>query len=87
VIIFTNTSCENGKTFAERIRNRIKSLSWETTDKTMSITISIGMHCLSPGRTEQDTRMDIDQIIHCADTALYAAKENGRDRVEIFADC
>jgi PleD family two-component response regulator len=45
------------------------------------------MYCVNPGMTEKDTQLDIDQIIHCADTALYAAKENGRDRVEVFLDC
>lgn len=87
VIIFTNTSCEHGKNFAERIRNHIKALRWESDGKAVSITISIGIHCLNPGRTGSAELMDIDQIIHCADTALYTAKENGRDRVEIYTDC
>lgn len=85
VIIFTNTCCESGKGFAERIRHRIKALRWDNNDKVANITISIGMYCLNPGLSEQN--LDIDQIIHCADTALYAAKENGRDRVEVFPDC
>jgi diguanylate cyclase (GGDEF)-like protein len=87
VIIFTNASCENGKIFAERIRSHIKALRWDNEDKIANITISIGMYCVNPGMTEKDTQLDIDQIIHCADTALYAAKENGRDRVEVFTDC
>lgn len=85
VIIFTNTSCDNGKCFSERIRKQIKALKWKNNEETVNITISIGLHCLSPAYSEVEQPMDIDQIISCADAALYKAKENGRDRVEIFA--
>ena len=84
VIIFSNTSCDSGKYFSERIRKKIKSLNWKNDEEKVSITISIGLHCLKPGHTQQDQQLDIDKIISCADAALYKAKENGRDRVEIF---
>lgn len=84
VIIFVNTSCDNGKTFAERIRNHIKTLNWQVADKTVQITISIGLYCLLPSCADQKPSTHIDQIIHCADTAMYLAKSKGRDRVEVF---
>ncbi len=87
VIIFTNTNCQNGKLMAERIRQRIKQLTWIFQDLTVQITISVGMYCMNPGQSDPSTEMDIDRLIHYADTALYAAKANGRDRVELFAPC
>jgi diguanylate cyclase (GGDEF)-like protein len=86
VVIFTNTNCDNGQTFAERIRNEIKALRWHAADKTVQITLSIGLHCTSRECYEPDLQLDIDQIIHCADLALYAAKASGRDRVVVFSD-
>ncbi len=86
VVIFTNTSCDNGQTFAERIRNEIKALRWYIADKVVQITLSIGLHCTSLECCEPELKLDIDQIIHCADLALYAAKAGGRDRVVVFGD-
>lgn len=87
VIIFVNTGCDNGKTFAERIRDNIKSLKWHVADKQVQLTISIGLYCMVPELDSDKQYTDIDQIIHCADTALYRAKANGRDRVEVFEAC
>lgn len=87
VVIFSNTGCENGRMLAERIRSQIKSLSWVFGQQTVNITISIGLHCLHPGAENSTEHFDIDHIINCADIALYVAKENGRDRVEIFTPC
>ncbi|MDD2740341.1 MAG: sensor domain-containing diguanylate cyclase [Methylomonas lenta] len=84
VIIFTNIGCDSGKQFSERIREQIKALSWSNGEEKVSITISIGLHCLNPKYSEVEPQLDIDQIISCADAALYAAKDNGRDRVEVF---
>ncbi|MCQ8102525.1 sensor domain-containing diguanylate cyclase [Methylomonas sp. SURF-2] len=84
VIIFVNTGCDNGKTFAERIRNKIKSLKWRFADREVQLTMSIGLYCMVPQADKDNQQNDIDQIIHCADTALYRAKANGRDRVEVF---
>lgn len=86
VIIFTNTHCENGKVFAERIRNAIKVLRWQQNSQTVQLTMSIGLHCLSLDCNEDHQLLDIDQLIHRADTALYAAKANGRDQVMVFSE-
>lgn len=85
VVIFTNTSCDNGQTFAERIRTEIKALQWQMADTVVQITLSIGLHCTRLEGREPEA-LDIDQIVHRADMAMYAAKANGRDRVELYRE-
>lgn len=87
VIIFTNTCCDNGKAFAERIRRQIKLLSWRIDNENVQLTLSVGLYCLSPEYSDSEKNFSIDQIIHYADTALYQAKSKGRDRVEVFGMC
>lgn len=84
VLIFTNTNVESGHVFAERIRNAIKALSWQFENKFVQITISIGLHYRGQNCRTAEIDLDIDQIIHCADVALYTAKANGRDQVVVF---
>lgn len=87
VVIFANTGCSNGTVFAERIRNQIKTLNWQIDGQSVQISLSIGLYCLNPCNASSNQELDIDQIIHCADTALYQAKAQGRDRVVIYQAC
>ncbi len=84
VIIFTNTSCDNGIHFATRIRKKIAELKLAVTNPPLSVTVSIGLFCLdstcySTDKTESE--MSIDNVVHYADTALYQAKKQGRNCV------
>lgn len=60
---------------AERIRERVQALSVEWKAAKVSTTVSIGM---APMRAELPS---LDWMIHEADTALYAAKADGRNCV------
>lgn len=85
IVIFTNTNCNNGHVFAERIRKNIGSLRWEK--EGFSQTMSIGLYCLNNeccGKDNADV-ISIDNLIHYADTALYQAKKQGRNRVVTFS--
>lgn len=84
VIIFANTCNQNGKLLAERIRQEVKQLTWDVGSKIVTLTLSIGVYCADNKQLDLDKPMDIDQIIHFADTACYLAKTGGRDRVEIY---
>jgi diguanylate cyclase len=60
---------------AERIRTQIEQLSMLWNDAVVSITVSIGV---APLRRELPS---LDWTVHEADTALYAAKAEGRNCV------
>jgi len=84
VIIFTNTSCENGIQFATRIRKKIAGLKLDITNPPLSVSVSIGVFCLDPecySMDKAESEISIDQTVHYADTALYQAKKQGRNCV------
>lgn len=87
VIIFTNTGCDNGITFAERIRTAISELQWQRDGDSLMLTISIGVYCCDPKCSASFEAADvgIDKIVHYADLALYEAKKRGRNRVVMFS--
>lgn len=61
---------------AERVRKVVRTLAFDGADGSFGITVSIGVAQLQPGETA-------DNLTQRADTALYAAKNSGRDRVEV----
>ncbi len=83
VVIFTNTDCENGMIFAERIRKSIEVLDWELDG--FNQTVSIGLYCFAECcKDEQKSDLSIDKIVHYADVSLYEAKSRGRNTVVQF---
>jgi diguanylate cyclase (GGDEF)-like protein len=61
----------------ERIRQLVEAADFTFGDKKIPVTISIGVSCLSGGNYAGP-----DELIAAADNFLYAAKRNGRNRVE-----
>ncbi|AMK79059.1 MULTISPECIES: sensor domain-containing diguanylate cyclase [Methylomonas] len=86
VAIFTNTRCDNGRTFAERIRQEIKTLEWFVDNEVVNLTLSIGLYCLNGDLLQSEQMPDIDQMINYADAALYQAKAGGRDQTVVFGE-
>jgi diguanylate cyclase (GGDEF)-like protein/PAS domain S-box-containing protein len=79
VILLPNTNAQQAKVLAERIRNGIGKRSIDTSTGKLRVTISAGIaDVLSQEAT-------LEQLIHCADQALYAAKEAGRNRAIRFS--
>lgn len=73
--------CPEYKAFkiAERLRNNVENSEFYISDnKAIKITISIGISSY-PGLTSE-----IDDLLKNADTALYKAKNSGRNKVELF---
>ncbi len=87
VIVFTNTDCQKGLIFSERIRETIAALRWQRNGNVIGVTLSIGLYCLDNKCCPGEQKANIDKIIHFADLALYQAKKRGRNRVvEYFSE-
>jgi len=74
MILCSNTPIETAHDIAEKLRIRIKNSHFETRK---TETASFGV-------SEFEEGDDIDSFINRADNALYLAKDNGRNRVEVF---
>lgn len=77
-VLLPGISPEGACTAAERIRSAIEGGSVPFEDGSFRVTVSIGIAFFrSPGMT-------LDQLLKHADIALYGAKKNGRNRIEIY---
>lgn len=68
---------EESVTLAERIRRRIKEAFIQSRNMNFSTTASLGLAPLAAND-------DLDEALHRADRALYAAKNAGRDQMVVF---
>lgn len=71
--VFPETDREGTQAAAEKLRSAVESAPWDIPDHP-GITVSVGVAVKSPD-------FDWDPVIKEADTALYRAKESGRNRV------
>lgn len=76
VILLPETPQEQAVFTAERIRKNIAELNIPNNGARISITLSFGVAILNT-----TSCFDLDEILLCADKALYLAKEQGRNRV------
>lgn len=81
LILLPCTPAKQARLVAERLRKAVErcQITAEQGQALPSVTISVGVSPLA----EQET---IEQAIELADQALYQAKHNGRNRIEIRAD-
>jgi diguanylate cyclase (GGDEF)-like protein len=78
-IALPNTEPTHAQLIAERIRDVVSRDSYHVLNQKIAMTISIGVTQMLDGE------LHIDGALRRADAALYAAKQGGRDRVEVFA--
>ncbi len=80
VLLLTHTSREQARLVAERIRSAIARMTFEADGKLLTTTVSIGIagfpECVD----------DPSRVLDRADEALYLSKENGRNRVTLYAE-
>ena len=79
VIILPDTGAKGAKVLSQRLRRGVEQAKFDCSGKLVSVTISIGISSTDMAGMET-TRAT---LIECSDQALYKAKENGRNRVEL----
>lgn len=79
-IILPGANPDEAKIFAERLREKLEKTPLMQDGQAIPITVSIGIAVL------KTTDASADTALSRADEALYRAKENGRNRVELAAE-
>jgi diguanylate cyclase (GGDEF)-like protein len=78
LLIMADTKLDGAQVKAERLRANVETTRYAEIDKNLVQTVSIGLAEYQPGES-------IEKIVQRADRAMYRAKANGRNRVEIDA--
>jgi diguanylate cyclase (GGDEF)-like protein len=81
LVILPECSMESAAAFAERLRLSVSIDSIDTPKAMIPVTISLGV-----ATSDMDREYTAEILVAAADEALYRAKENGRNRVEIARD-
>ena len=83
VALLSNTDETKALETAERVRKAIQTLVIAVNDISVAVTISIGVSTYVPNNASITVDGEIaTRLIKTADSALYRAKHNGRNRVE-----
>lgn len=77
VIILPNTTYEVGMSIAERLRTEVAETQFYCEIELVSTTVSIGI-------TEKRKELGSNATFEQADSALYRAKQQGRNNVQVF---
>ena len=80
VIGLPGCDLERGIETAERIRELVKMSRFRLGAAEVSVTLSMGVEACTP-----EVPFDLDTLLQRADSALYIAKEQGRDRVRTLS--
>jgi len=75
-IVCTDTDLTTARSVAERIRGAVERESYAHGRQEIAATVSIGVAAISP------VHENAEALLRDADSALYRAKQNGRNRVE-----
>jgi diguanylate cyclase (GGDEF)-like protein len=81
-VLLPETPQEGAFILAERIREKLASTCFNYGEQAIYVTMSIGIAAYS-----HKTDSSNADLIKKADTALYRAKEGGRNRCCLFSEC
>ena len=80
-VVLPSAGLREAVAFAKRTKLELDGTPAVVNGNTMAFTVSIGI------TTMDGTNANTDEPLARADTALYRAKERGRNRIEVNADC
>jgi two-component system cell cycle response regulator len=80
LVVLTEITLDGAITFANRLRLKIAQTDFKSDSFSIQLTASLGLAVANPNETDIEAR----SLVRYADRALYSAKANGRDRVEVF---
>ena len=80
-LVAPHTNTFGLKTLAERLRKTVEAEPIEYEGKSLRVTASFGAACVACLESSEDG----NQLIRLADRFLYRAKQNGRNRCEVFS--
>src|ERR1700690_184933 len=83
-ILLPEATAAEAARLGERIRDGIAGQPFALNSQiSRSLTVSVGVAAVSPGRDETDLKALADGLVADADAALYRAKAMGRNRVQV----
>jgi diguanylate cyclase (GGDEF)-like protein len=80
LVLFPDTTMEQAKQASEKLRLALRDQHLRVDDQDVTVTLSLGLASYESGDVL------FDQVARRADIALYVAKTQGRDRVEIYSN-
>jgi diguanylate cyclase (GGDEF)-like protein len=78
LVLFPDTTLDQARQASEKLRATLREQRLRIDDQDVTVTLSLGLACFETGDVL------FDQIARRADIALYVAKTQGRDRVEVY---
>jgi diguanylate cyclase (GGDEF)-like protein len=84
IVILPNTSIEGAIKVAETMRRKVKELNIPHVNSLVNsiVTISLGV-----ANTIPDSQTNPNLLVKAVDSALYTAKQRGRDCLAVYRDC
>ncbi|MDD3852837.1 MAG: diguanylate cyclase [Syntrophomonadaceae bacterium] len=79
LLVLPGCSEEEALQIGRRILNNIEQQAIKFQDNNIAVTISLGLTCFKTGE-----QTNVSSLVQQADNALYKAKQNGRNRMEIY---
>lgn len=76
VVLVSGASADQSLKIADRIRRAVAQQAIQINHVNVPVTISLGVVSINPDRV-----LPVDELINCADQAMYMAKQQGRNRV------
>lgn len=80
LVVLSEINPDGAQVFAQRLREKLATTTFSNENFSIKLTVSLGIALANPNQIPVDARA----LVRYADKALYAAKENGRNRVEIY---